>query len=46
MVAVSRMEDTAPMLPLALVMSWLALSAGSLALCGAAACGDEQRGSA
>jgi hypothetical protein len=32
------------MLPLALVTSWLALAAGSLAICRAAANGDEQRG--
>jgi hypothetical protein len=44
MVTVSRMEDTGPMLPLALLMTWLALTAGSLAICRAAACGDEQRG--
>jgi len=37
------MQDTArPMIAFALVISWLALTAGSLAVCRAAARGDER----
>jgi hypothetical protein len=32
------------MIPLALVMSCLTLTAGSLAICRVAACGDQQSG--